>query len=69
MLKTYKTCNLTMKFSKYKFYNKLLDGVILLRCYTIQYFLKLNTNFDKSIIGLYYLHIFSMLAKFQDDQR
>ena len=58
-----------MRFSKYKFYNKLLDGVILLRCYTIQYFLKLDTNFDKSIVGLHYLHIFSMLAKFQDNQR
>ena len=27
MLKTYKTCNSTMGFSKYEFYNKLLDGV------------------------------------------
>ena len=31
MLKTYKTCNLTVGFSKYKFYNKLLGGVTLLR--------------------------------------
>ena len=31
MLKTYKTCNSTVKFSKYEFYNKLLCGIILLR--------------------------------------
>ena len=31
MLKTYKTCNSTVRFSKYEFYNKLLSGVILLR--------------------------------------
>ena len=29
--------------------------------------LLLNTNFDKSIVGLYYIHIPSMLAKFNDD--
>ena len=26
MLRTYKTCNSTVRFSKYEFYNKLLDG-------------------------------------------
>ena len=31
MFKTYKTYNLTVRFSKYEFYNKLLGGVILLR--------------------------------------
>ena len=31
MLRTYKTCNSTVRFSKYEFYNKLLSGVILLR--------------------------------------
>ena len=31
MLRTYKTCNLTVGFSKYEFYKKLLDGVTLLR--------------------------------------
>ena len=31
ILKTYKTCNLTVRFSKYEFYNKLLKGVILLK--------------------------------------
>ena len=58
-----------VRFSKYKFYNKLLGDVILLKCYTIQYFLKLDTNFDKSIVGLHYLHIFLMFAKFQGNQR
>ena len=31
MLKTYKTYNSTVRFSKYEFYNKLLDGVTLLK--------------------------------------
>ena len=31
MLKTYRTCNSTVKFSKYEFNNKLLSGVTLLR--------------------------------------
>ena len=31
MLKTYRTCNSTMRFSKYEFCNKLLGGVILFR--------------------------------------
>ena len=31
MFRTYKTCNPMVKFSKYKFINKLLDGVTLLR--------------------------------------
>ena len=31
MLRTYKTCNSTVEFSKYEFYNKLLGGVTLLR--------------------------------------
>ena len=30
MLRTYRTCNSTVEFSKYKFYNKLLSGVTLL---------------------------------------
>ena len=28
-----------------------------------------DVNFDKSTAGLYYLHIFSMLKKFKNDQR
>ena len=31
MLKTYRTCNPTVRFPKYEFNNKLLSGVILLR--------------------------------------
>ena len=31
MLRTYRTYNLTVRFSKYEFYNKLLGSVILLR--------------------------------------
>ena len=31
MLKTYRTCNSTVGFSKYKFIDKLLGGVILFR--------------------------------------
>ena len=31
MLRTYRTCNSTVKILKYEFNNKLLDGVILFR--------------------------------------
>ena len=31
LLGTYRSCNLMVRFLKYKFYNKLLVGVILLR--------------------------------------
>ena len=31
MLRTYRTCNSIVGFSKYKFYNKLLGNVTLLR--------------------------------------
>ena len=31
MLRTYKTCNSTVRFSKCKFYKKLLGGIILLK--------------------------------------
>ena len=30
-VKTFRTCNSTVRFSKYEFYNKLLDGVTLLK--------------------------------------
>ena len=77
MLRTYRTCNSTVEFSKYKFYNKLLGGVILLRVtlgvtlsnVTPLSLFELDANFDKSIVRLYYLRIFSMLAKFQSDQK
>ena len=31
MLRTYKTCNSTIGFAKYKLHNKLLGGVILIK--------------------------------------
>ena len=31
MLRTYRTCNSTVRFSKYEFNNKLLDNVTLLK--------------------------------------
>ena len=31
MLRIYRTCNSTIRFSKYEFYNKKLGGVILFR--------------------------------------
>ena len=31
LLKTYRTCNSTVEFSKYEFHNKLLSNVTLLR--------------------------------------
>ena len=31
MLRTYRTCNSTIRFSKYEFYNKKLGGVTLFR--------------------------------------
>ena len=30
-VKTFRTCNSTVRFSKYEFYNKLMDDVILFR--------------------------------------
>ena len=31
MLRTYRTCNSTVRFSKHEFYNKLLGGITLLK--------------------------------------
>ena len=75
MLRTYRTCNPTVGFSKYEFDNKLLVGVTFFKLVTsgvtwtqpyISYF---DVNFDKSIVTLHYLHIFFMLTKFQGDRR
>ena len=41
MLKTYKTCNSTVRFSKYEFYNKYLGGVK--QCYTTLH--NVNNNY------------------------
>ena len=74
MLKTYKTCNPTIEFSKYEFDNKLLASVTFFRVMPgvthiqayISYF---DVNFDKFTVRLNYLHIFFKLTKFQGDQR
>ena len=63
-----------MKFLKYEFYNKLLDGVTLLRIisditWTQPYISEFDVNFDKFIVRLHYLYIFFMLTKFQGNQR
>ena len=60
MLKTYKTCNSMVRFSKYEFYNKLLGNVTLLR-------ITPDVNFDKSTTRLYYFCIFSILTKLKND--
>ena len=74
MLRSYRTCNPTVGFSKYEFNNKLLGGVTFFwvtSCVTwtqpyISYF---DVNFDKSIVTLHYLHIFFMLTKVQGYQK
>ena len=49
MFRTYRTCDSSMEFSKYKFINKLLNGVTLLRItsgvtWTWLYIYNLNLN-------------------------
>ena len=88
ILKIYRICNLTVKFPKYEFNNKLLGAITLLIYIYIYIYIdwvqvtsdviqsnviplnifELDANFDKSTVRLHYLHIFSMLAKFQGDQ-
>ena len=46
MFRTYRTCNPTMKFSKYKFINKLLGGVILIRVTSDVTWTKLYVNYN-----------------------
>ena len=50
MLKTYKTCNSMMRFSKYEFYDKLLDGAILFRVILNVTWTQLNYNRYKLLI-------------------
>ena len=74
MLRTYITCNPTVRFSKYEFNNKLLCGVTFFRVtsgvtWTQSYISQFDVNFDKYTIRLYYLHIFFMVTKFQGNQR
>ena len=73
VLRSYRTCNPTIGFSKYEFNNKLLDSVTYFRImlgviWTQSYVSLFDVNFDKSTVRLYYLHIFLMFTKFQSDQ-
>ena len=66
MLRTYRTCNSKVWFSKYEFYNKLLGDVTLLRVtpsvtsYVIYiYIYWLNSKFDViGVINYQYVHFF-----------
>ena len=74
MLRTQRTSNPTVEFSKYEFFNKLLGGVTFFRVtssvtLTKPYIFLLNVNFDKFTERLLYLHIFFILIEFQDVQR
>ena len=74
LLRPYKTCNLTVGFSKYELNNKLLGGVTFFKVtsgvtWTQPYISKFVTNFDKSTAGLYYLHTFFAMTKFHGNQR
>ena len=67
LLRTYRTFNLTMRFSKYEFYNKLLGGVTLLRLTFGVIPSNVTPNFDKSTIRLHYLRIFSITIRLNHD--
>ena len=74
MLRTYRTCNPMVRFSKYEFNNKLLGDVTFFRVtscitWTKPYISWFSVNFDKSTVRLYYLYIYFMLTKFQGEQR
>ena len=60
MLKTYKTYNLTVRFSKYEFYNKLLGGIILLR-------VALNITCIQLIYIYIYMSLYSNTSNIQTD--
>ena len=72
MLKTYRSWNSTVRFSKYEFYNKLLGGVTLLKVtlgkilnnVTLLNIFLMDANFDKFTVKLHYLYIFSIFEKF-----
>ena len=70
MLRSYKTCNQMVGFSKNEFNNNLLDGVTFFRVTsdktrTQPYISYFDMNFDKSTIKLHYFHIFSCLQNFK----
>ena len=51
ILKTYRICNSTIRFSKYELHNKLLDSVILLR-------VTLDITWTQLIYIYIYIYIF-----------
>ena len=55
-LKTYRTCNSTVEFSKYELYNKLLVGVTLFR-------ITLGITWTQPIYTHMHLHIILLLLK------
>ena len=74
MLRTYRTCDPTVRLSKYELKNKLLFDVTFFRVissvtWTQPYISYFDVNFDKCTIRLHYLHKIFTLIKFQDDQR
>ena len=74
MLRTYRTCNPMVGFSKYEFNNKFLVCVTFFRVtsgvtWTQRYISLFNVNFEKSTVRLHYLHIFFMLTKFQGNKK
>ena len=76
MLKTYRIYNSTFGFSKYKFNNKLLRGVILFRVtpgitlssVTPLNNLLLNSYFENLTVELYILYVLNIHAKFHANQ-
>ena len=74
ILRTYKTCNSTVGFSKYEFNNKLLGGVTFFRVslgvtWIQTYMSQFNLNFGKSTVRLHYLHIFFMFKKYKINKK
>ena len=57
MLKTYKTCNSTVGFSKYEFYNKLLDDITLLRVTS-------GVTWTQPYIYISFIYIYIYMLKF-----
>ena len=56
MLKTYKTCNSTVGFSKYEFYNKLLDDITLLRVTS-------GVTWTQPYIYISYIYIYTKIMR------
>ena len=74
MLRPYRAYNPVIEFSKYDINNKLLGSVTFFRVmsgvtWTQPCISEFDVSFGKSIVRLYYLHIFFLVTKFQGDQR